>query len=108
MKNLGAVLENAGTSFGAIVKTTVLLADMSDFTAVNEVYGPPPPSIYTNAPFLGLFRCISTPHHKNCISSAATLWASLTSASRRLNSTKILRPLDFYLIMLLQASISMA
>jgi Endoribonuclease L-PSP len=39
MKNLQAVLEHAGASFGAVVKTTVLLADMSDFAAVNEVYG---------------------------------------------------------------------
>lgn len=39
MKNLSAVLEEAGTSFENVVKTTYFLADMSDFAAFNEVYG---------------------------------------------------------------------
>jgi 2-iminobutanoate/2-iminopropanoate deaminase len=39
MKNLGAILTAAGTSYDKIVKTTILLADMSDFATVNEVYG---------------------------------------------------------------------
>lgn len=38
MANLKAVLEAAGGSFDNVVKTTVLLADMGDFAAVNEVY----------------------------------------------------------------------
>lgn len=38
MKNLGAVLEEAGTSFDKIVKTTCFLADMADFSAFNAVY----------------------------------------------------------------------
>ena len=38
MKNLGAVLEEAGTSFENVVKTTCFLADMGDFAAFNEVY----------------------------------------------------------------------
>ena len=38
MKNLGAVLEKAGTSFDNIVKTTCFLADMGDFAAFNAVY----------------------------------------------------------------------
>jgi 2-iminobutanoate/2-iminopropanoate deaminase len=37
-KNLSAVLEAAGTSFGKVVKTTCFLADMADFGAFNEVY----------------------------------------------------------------------
>lgn len=37
-KNLGAVLEAAGTSFDKVLKTTCFLADMSDFTAFNGVY----------------------------------------------------------------------
>ena len=37
--NLAAVLETGGRSFADVVKTTVFLADMNDFTAVNEVYG---------------------------------------------------------------------
>lgn len=39
MKNLMAVLEEAGASLGSILKTTVYLADMNDFLAMNEVYG---------------------------------------------------------------------
>jgi 2-iminobutanoate/2-iminopropanoate deaminase len=38
-KNLKAVLEAAGTSLENVVKTTVFLADMNDFAAMNEVYG---------------------------------------------------------------------
>ena len=38
-KNLGAVLEEAGTSFENVAKTTCFLADMADFAAFNEVYG---------------------------------------------------------------------
>lgn len=41
MANMKAVLEAAGGSFDNVVKTTVLLADMGDFAAVNEVYGAP-------------------------------------------------------------------
>ncbi len=36
--NLSAVLEAAGTSLSNVVKTTVFLADMNDFTAMNEIY----------------------------------------------------------------------
>ena len=39
LKNLSAVLEASGTSLARVVKTTVFLADMSDFAAMNEVYG---------------------------------------------------------------------
>ena len=39
MKNLGAVLEAAGSSFDKAVKTVCFLADMNDFAAVNEIYG---------------------------------------------------------------------
>lgn len=38
MKNLTAVLKAAGLGLGQIVKTTVFLADMEDFSAMNEVY----------------------------------------------------------------------
>jgi 2-iminobutanoate/2-iminopropanoate deaminase len=39
LKNLGEVLKAAGASFDDVVKTTVFLADMNDFGAMNEVYG---------------------------------------------------------------------
>lgn len=38
LKNLQAVLEAAGSSLAAVVKTTVFLADLTDFTSMNEVY----------------------------------------------------------------------
>ena len=39
LKNLSAVLEAAGSGLDKVVKTTVFLADMNDFGAMNEVYG---------------------------------------------------------------------
>ena len=39
MKNLAAVLDAAGSDLQLVVKTTVYLADMAEFTAMNEVYG---------------------------------------------------------------------
>lgn len=38
MKNIGAVLEEAGTDYQSVVKTTCFLADMADFAAFNQVY----------------------------------------------------------------------
>lgn len=39
LENLKAVLEAAGTDFDHVVKTTVFLQDLDDFTAINKVYG---------------------------------------------------------------------
>ncbi|MFM8439669.1 MAG: Rid family detoxifying hydrolase, partial [Acidobacteriota bacterium] len=39
LKNLSAVLEAAGSSMAKVVKTTVFLADMTDFAVMNEIYG---------------------------------------------------------------------
>jgi len=38
LRNLGAVLSAAGSSFDQVVKTTIFLLDMNDFTKVNQVY----------------------------------------------------------------------
>lgn len=38
MRNLAAVLEAGGSSFGQVVKTVIFLANMSDFAVVNGVY----------------------------------------------------------------------
>ena len=38
MDNIGAILNEAGLTFNDIVKTTVLLADLADFAAMNAVY----------------------------------------------------------------------
>lgn len=39
ISNLKAVLEAAGSSFDKVIKTTIFLADMDDFVAVNTIYG---------------------------------------------------------------------
>jgi len=39
LQNLGAVLKAAGTDFRNVLKTTVFLKNMSDFPAMNDVYG---------------------------------------------------------------------
>jgi len=38
MKNIAAILETAGYSFNEVVKSTCLLSDMDNFSAMNEVY----------------------------------------------------------------------
>lgn len=38
LKNVGAILKAAGLSYADVVKTTVLLADIADFAAMNSVY----------------------------------------------------------------------
>jgi 2-iminobutanoate/2-iminopropanoate deaminase len=47
MRNIGALLQAAGTDFAHVVRTTVFLADMDEFAKMNEVYAryvvdPPP------------------------------------------------------------------
>ena len=37
-QNVGALLEEAGSGFEKVIKTTCVLADMADFAAFNEVY----------------------------------------------------------------------
>lgn len=46
LTNLKHILEEAGSSLGQVLKTTVFLADINDFAAVNEVY-----SSFFSAPF---------------------------------------------------------
>lgn len=53
LRNIAAVLDAAGCSFGDVVKTTLFLADIGDFATVNAVYGrfmpDPPPARSTFA-----------------------------------------------------------
>ena len=44
IKNIGVILEEAGTSWDYVMKTTVFLANMSDYSAMNSVYGAMLPS----------------------------------------------------------------
>jgi 2-iminobutanoate/2-iminopropanoate deaminase len=46
LENIKAILEASGGSLGHVVKTTVFLKDMNDFTAMNEVYA----QFFTAAP----------------------------------------------------------
>lgn len=46
MKNLEAVLEEAGSDFSKVIKCSIFLDDMGDFADVNEVYG----SYFENEP----------------------------------------------------------
>ena len=46
LKNLGSILAEAGSDYSKVIKTTVFLADIADFAAMNEVY-----SSFFNAPF---------------------------------------------------------
>lgn len=39
LRNLSEILEAAGSGLGKVVRTTVFLKNMSDFTAMNEIYG---------------------------------------------------------------------
>ena len=39
MQNLQAILEEAGTSFDRVIKASIFLKDMNDFSVVNEIYG---------------------------------------------------------------------
>ena len=38
LKNIGAILEADGLTYNDVVKTTVMIADMADFAAMNAVY----------------------------------------------------------------------
>ena len=39
MKNLGSILQAAGSSFAQVVKCTIFIRDMGQFSAINEAYG---------------------------------------------------------------------
>jgi 2-iminobutanoate/2-iminopropanoate deaminase len=39
MKNLSAILDAAGSGFSRVIKTTVFLANLDDFSAFNQIYG---------------------------------------------------------------------
>ena len=39
MKNIGAILAEAGYTYADVIKSTCLLSDMDNFAAMNEVYG---------------------------------------------------------------------
>lgn len=61
-KNLGAVLEAAGTSFDEVLKTTCFLADMGDFAAFNQVYA----KYFTSKPARSCVAVKTLPKNVKC------------------------------------------
>jgi len=58
LKNIGAILNEAGYNYSDVVKSTCLLSDMANFKALNEVYG----RFYTeNAPARAAFAVKELP-----------------------------------------------
>ncbi|GAB1405263.1 MAG: RidA family protein [Lentimicrobiaceae bacterium] len=58
MKNIGAILKEAGYDYSHVVKSTCLLSDMDNFAAMNEVYG----RYYTqNPPARAAFAVVKLP-----------------------------------------------
>ncbi len=62
MKNLGAVLSEAGTDFSSVIKTTCFLDNMDDFAAFNAVYG----SYFTGKPARSCVAVKSLPKNVLC------------------------------------------
>lgn len=62
MKNIGAILEEAGTDYTRVVKTTCFLAEMSDFAAFNEVYA----KYFTEKPARSCVAVKSLPRNVLC------------------------------------------
>ena len=62
MKNLAAVLEEAGTTFEKVVKTTCFLADMADFAAFNAVYA----EYFTSKPARSCVAVKTLPRNVRC------------------------------------------
>ena len=61
-RNVGAVLEEAGTSFDKVLKTTCFLADMGDFAAFNEVYA----KYFTSKPARSCVAVKTLPKNAQC------------------------------------------
>ena len=61
-KNVGAILEAAGSSLEKVVKTTCFLADMGDFAAFNEVYA----KFFTSKPARSCVAVKTLPKHVLC------------------------------------------
>lgn len=62
MKNVGAVLAEAGTDYTKVFKTTCFLADMGDFAAFNEVYA----RYFTEKPARSCVAVAALPKHVLC------------------------------------------
>ena len=71
MKNLGAVLEAAGSSYENAIKTVCFLADMNDFAAFNEVYA----KYFVNKPARSCVAVKTLPKNVLCeVEVIAAIW----------------------------------
>lgn len=61
-RNVGAILEAAGSGFGNVIKTTCFLSDIADFSAFNEVYG----RYFTSRPARSCFAVKDLPKGTLC------------------------------------------
>ena len=83
-KNIGAILEEAGTSFDKVLKTTCFLADMGDFSAFNEVYA----KYFTSKPARSCVAVKTLPKNLLCeieVIAAVALWQKKKAADVRRN-----------------------
>ena len=74
LRNVTAILDAAGVSLDRVVKTTVFLADMADFTAMNEVYArhfsapfPARSTFAVNCKSCGLSRSVEPREARGCM-----------------------------------------
>ena len=61
-KNVGAILEAAGSGFDKVIKTTCFLADIADFAAFNEVYA----KFFSSKPARSCFAVKDLPKGAKC------------------------------------------
>ncbi|XP_068425921.1 2-iminobutanoate/2-iminopropanoate deaminase-like [Clinocottus analis] len=76
--NMGEILKAAGCSYEHVVKTTVLLADMKDFTSVNDVYQQ---FFSTNYPARAAYQVAALPRGGLVEIEAVAVLGPLTDAS---------------------------
>lgn len=76
--NMGEILKAAGCSYENVVKTTVLLADMNDFTKVNDIYKQ---FFSTNYPARAAYQVAALPRGGLVEIEAVAVLGPLTDAS---------------------------
>ncbi|KAK7490362.1 hypothetical protein BaRGS_00018341 [Batillaria attramentaria] len=77
LKNMGEVLKEAGATYDNVVKTTVLLADIADYGAVNEIYAK---YFSENKPARAAYQVAALPKGARVEIEAVAILGNLTSA----------------------------
>ncbi|XP_063498958.1 2-iminobutanoate/2-iminopropanoate deaminase isoform X2 [Symphalangus syndactylus] len=78
LKNMGEILKAAGCDFTNVVKTTVLLADINDFSTVNEIYKQ---YFKSNFPARAAYQVAALPKGSRIEIEAVAVQGPLTTAS---------------------------